>query len=207
MKSKPGPYRWWRRAAWIVLALLIWSTGFFAWIVHFGGRDTARKSDVIIVLGAAVRKGEPSPAFAARIRHGVELWRAGLAPNILFTGGLTHDGAVAEADVARRIARSFGVPEDAIRTESHSRITWENFLETRTIMARDNLRTAILVSDPDHLFRASMMASDLGISHCTSPTPYSVFRSWSERTPFLLNELWHCHTHRFYRWTGQRPAP
>ena len=109
--------------------------------------------------------------------------------------------------MARKVAIAGGVPADAIRIETQSRTTWENLTEARQIMEREGMRTTILVTDPDHLLRASMMASDLGVVHSTSPTPYSVFRSWKERVPFLMNELWHCHTHRFYRWTGQRSVP
>jgi uncharacterized SAM-binding protein YcdF (DUF218 family) len=199
--------RWLRRLGWLLLALLAWCGFVLGRILYVGGHDGAQRSDVIIVLGAAVRRGEPSPAFAARIRHGIELWQRGLAPKLLFTGGLGHGDALCESEVARREALKAGVPADAILIEKESHITWENLIEAQRVMKARGQRSAILVSDPDHLLRASIMADDLGLAHCTSPTPYTVFVSWKTRAPFLLNEFWHCHTHRFYRWTGQRNLP
>jgi uncharacterized SAM-binding protein YcdF (DUF218 family) len=207
MKSPSKKHFWLRWVAWGLLALLVWVGIIIGRMLYIGSHDEARKADVIIVFGAAVRKGEPSPAFAARIRHGVELWKGGFAPTILFTGGLGHGGETPEAEIARRVAIGNGVPEAAIRVETRSHITWENLAEAHAVMNREGLRTAIIVSDPDHLMRAHMMASDLGMAHFTSPTPYSVFRSWRTRVPFLLNELWHCHKHRCGRWLGQRPLP
>jgi uncharacterized SAM-binding protein YcdF (DUF218 family) len=199
--------RWWRGLLWILLALFLWSGFVIGRILHVGSRENAQRSDVIIVLGAAVRSGEPSPAFAARIRHGVELWKRGVAPKLLFTGGLGHGDKLCESEVARRMAIQSGVPASAILIEKESRITWENLIEAQRVMNERGLRAAVIVSDPDHLLRASLMADDLGLAHSTSPTPYSVFQSWGTRVPFLLNEFWHCHAHQVSRWIGGRKLP
>jgi len=201
------PRRWWLRIAiWILVAVLLYSAAFIARLMYFGAQDRATKCDVIIVLGAAVTKGEPTPAFAARIRHGIELWKRGLAPKLLFTGGLGHGDKLCESEVARREALRAGVPEKAILIEKESHVTWENLIEARRLMNARDLHTAVIVSDPDHLLRASMMADDLGLQHTTSPTPYTVFQTWKTRVPFVLNEFWHCQTHRVNWWLGWRKA-
>lgn len=198
---------WLRVLGWTLLALVGWSLAFIGRLVYFGAQDRAQKCDVIIVLGAAVRNGEPSPAFAARIRHGIELWQRGLAPKLLFTGGLGPDGIICESEIARRKALEAGVPADAILIENASHVTWENLIEARRVMRAHALQTAVIVSDPEHLLRASMMADDLGLQHTTSPTPYTVFQSFRACAAFVLDEFWHCHTHRVQVWLGMRKAP
>lgn len=201
--SKPRR-RGWRWLGWGLVALLLWGGFVMGCILYVGSRDGARRSEVIIVLGAAVRRGEPSPAFAARIRHGVELWKRGVAPKLLFTGGLGHGDKLCESEVARRVAMEAGVPAGAILVEKESRMTWDNLIEAQRVMKARGLETAVIVSDPDHLLRASLMAGDLGMEHHTSPTPYTVFQSWGTRLPFLMNEFWHCHVHRVSRLMGRR---
>jgi uncharacterized SAM-binding protein YcdF (DUF218 family) len=187
-----------------LLFLLAWCLLVVGRIVHFGNHDYAEKSDVIIVLGAAVRKGKPSPAFAGRIRHGIELQKRGLAPVIIFTGGLGHDGLVPEAEVARGIALREGIGESMILTETVSTKTWENFTEAARLMRERGLKSAIIVSDPYHLHRARLMAGHAGIEAVTSPTPYTAFQTWRTKVPFLLNELRLFHSHWMFRAFGER---
>lgn len=184
--------------------MLCWCAFVTARIVYFGSHDFAKKSDVIIVLGAALRNGKPTPAFLGRIRHGVELWKRGLAPKIIFTGGLAHDGQEAESVVGRRIAEGDGVPSDAILMETASTNTWENFIQSRRVMREHGMREAIIVSDPCHLHRAQTMAHDLRIAAVTSPTPYTPFNTWETRLPFMLKELRLVHSHWLSRAIGTR---
>ncbi|MBK1833919.1 hypothetical protein JIN78_07600 [Roseibacillus ishigakijimensis] len=55
------------------------------------------------------------------------------------------------------------------------------------------LKSAIIVSDPLHLKRASLMAKDLGIRSVTSPTPTSRYRSLKTKLPFLQREIYFYH--------------
>jgi vancomycin permeability regulator SanA len=50
-------------------------------------RDDAKKSDAIIVLGAAQFDGRPSKILAARLDHAIDLYRRGIAPFVVVTGG------------------------------------------------------------------------------------------------------------------------
>ena len=193
-----------RRLRQLLLLLLAWAVAVMGRIVYVGSQDHAEKADVVIVLGAAVRKGEASPAFAGRIRHGIELWKRGLAAKIIFTGGLGHDGLIPEAEVARSIAEDAGIPKGDIFTETVSTNTWENFTEAARLMKENGLHRAIIVSDPYHLHRAGIMAEDVRFTAMTSPTPYTAFQTWRTKIPFLLNELRLCHSHWIYRATGMR---
>src|ERR1700756_2038238 len=63
--------------------------------------DEARPADVILVLGAAEYRGKPSPVLEARLNHALWLYRQGLAPRILTTGGKGGDPTFTEGEVAR----------------------------------------------------------------------------------------------------------
>lgn len=188
--------RWWW--LWVaVLGPLLW-LGFLAGSIHrFGMRDQAeaQAADCIIVLGAAVAEAEakPSPVFEERIRHGIHLYQAGLAPVILFTGGVGQGKRYAESEVAAAYAVAAGVPAAAILQENRSRTTWENFAEAHRLMQARGLRSAIVVSDPYHLKRACWMAKDMGIRPYASPTPTTRYRSLRSKVPFLLRELYFWH--------------
>jgi len=49
--------------------------------------DDRTEAGAIVVMGAAQYDGRPSPVFAARLDHAIELYRAGVAPLLVVTGG------------------------------------------------------------------------------------------------------------------------
>lgn len=107
--------------------------------------------DVIIVAGCRVHpSGQPSDALARRAERAVALWRQGLAPQVIFTGGVGA-GGVSEAAAAARHAESLGLPASAIRLEDQSRSTEENARYASSIAVGARV---IVVSDAYHVWRA-----------------------------------------------------
>lgn len=155
--------------------------------------DAASKSDCIVVLGAAVYGDKPSPVFEERIRHGVHLFKQGYAPLIVFTGGKGDCATLAESEAAAKFAISNGVPQDSILTDVNSRTTHQNLAEAKVLMGARGLKSAILVSDPLHLYRASKMAEDLEIQVYSSATPTSRYQSNRSKMGFLIREVYFCH--------------
>jgi uncharacterized SAM-binding protein YcdF (DUF218 family) len=88
-----------------------------------GQRDEQRPADAIVVMGAAQYDGEPSPIFEARLEHAVALYRAGVAPRLVVTGGKADGDRTTEAAAARAYAMAHGVPGDRILVEDQSRTT------------------------------------------------------------------------------------
>jgi uncharacterized SAM-binding protein YcdF (DUF218 family) len=111
-------------------------------------------AQAIVVLGARVHPGGvASGALRARVERGAALFEQGLAPWLVFSGGVaTHPPA--EALVARGLARSLGVPASACLVETESRTTQENAVFTARLLKARGLSSVLLVSDPFHLFRA-----------------------------------------------------
>ena len=196
-KSKRGLASWmWR----LLLLALVWLVGVAAYIVWVGQRDDAARADAIIVLGAAAYDAKPSPVFEERIRHGIDLYKRGMAPTLIFTGGYGGSGArFSESQVARRYALRQGVPEKAILIESLSRNTHENLRQASLLMHQHNLHSVIIVSDPLHMARALRISRGLGIRAVGSPTPTSRFRTFATRWRFLLQEVYFFHRDRLPR--------
>ena len=178
----------------LLLAALIWLLAVAGWVVWVGHDDQARPSDAIIVLGAAAYDARPSPVFEERIRHGLALYRQGLAPRLIFTGGFGGASArFAESEVARRYALRHDIPDEAILIETHSRSTRQNLIYARDLMREHGIRRVILVSDPLHMARALRLSRELGIDAVASATPSTRFRSVRTSWRFLAQEVYFFH--------------
>lgn len=174
-------------AAVVTLALVVLLVT-AARIGTFGTVDETRPADTAIVLGAAVVGDEPTPVFAARIDHAIDLYREGMVDIIIFTGARSPEDELSEAEAARRYALARGVPADAILTEEASRITSENIANAAQIMRQHDLVSALVVSDPPHMLRSVRMARDAGIDAASSPTPTSRYQTLATQLPFIARE-------------------
>jgi len=148
-----------------------------------GDVDEARKADAIVVLGAAQFNGQPSEVFEARLEHAVELWKEGLAPYLIVTGGKLPADVTTEAATARAWAIAHGVPKEAILGEDHGRNTLESLENVVPILQAHDLHSVVFVSDRTHMLRVLRMASDLGVTAwgsptATSPTDLDSARRW-----------------------------
>src|SRR5688500_17378916 len=115
-------------------------------------KQASRKADAIVVLGAAQWDGKPSPVLRARVDHAIALWRKGMAPMLVMTGGQAPGDTSSEAAVERRYAMSHGVPGSAIKIEDESRNTSESLRNVAALLP-DESRDVILVSDGFHMLR------------------------------------------------------
>jgi uncharacterized SAM-binding protein YcdF (DUF218 family) len=135
-----------------------------------GDRDERRPADAIVVLGAAQFNGRPGGVFEARLRHAVDLWKTGLAPYLVVTGGKLPADRTTEAATARAWAIANGVPEEAILAEDEGRTTLESLEAVGLIFRRHGFRSGLFVSDQTHMLRVLRMAADQGMVAWGSPT-------------------------------------
>lgn len=155
-----------------------------------GDRDERRPADAIVVLGAAQFSGTPGGVFEARLRHAVDLYKEGVAPYLVVTGGKLPGDITTEAATARAWAIAHGVPEDAILGEDKGRNTLASLEAVARIMREHDLTSAVFVSDQTHMLRVLRMASDQGIEAWGSPTSTSPTDSdAARRRKAMLHEL------------------
>ena len=138
-----------------------------------GERDEARPADAIVVMGAAQYDGRPSPIFAARLDHAIELYQSGLAKWLVVTGGKAEGDRTTEAAAARKYAIAKGVPANFILSEDQSRDTLDSIHGVAAVLHEHGLSNAIFVSDRPHMLRVLRMAGDAGITAWGSPTQTS----------------------------------
>jgi uncharacterized SAM-binding protein YcdF (DUF218 family) len=130
-------------AALLGAGAFLWAPGF----VLEGPQRPLERSDAIIVIS-----GDEN---LARFREGVRLYRAGWAPVLIFSGAAQgHD--VSNAEVMRQMAADDGVPPASILTDHLAGDTYGNAVHTRALMEQHQLRSAILVTSPYHLHRATL---------------------------------------------------
>lgn len=142
-----------------------------AQIALFGVTDYRRPADAIVVFGARTyADGTMSSSLTDRVRTGCELYRDGLAPRIIFSGG-RGDGAIHETEAMRAFALRHGVPAQAI-TRDPLGINTESTVRNT---ARGNGRI-LAVSHFYHLPRIKMTYQRYGAEVYTVPADASSLR-------------------------------
>jgi uncharacterized SAM-binding protein YcdF (DUF218 family) len=121
-------------------------------------QDTQQaKFDVILVLGNPAKDdGSIAPVAESRMQEALRLYRAGAAPRLLLTGGAVKNNFV-ESNVMRQFALSQGVPAAALFTEGQSRNTIQNAYYAYQIMQAHDWTSALVVTSPTHVRRASLI--------------------------------------------------
>ncbi len=157
--------------------------------------DETQPADVAIVLGAAAWRNRPSPVFAERINHAIELYSQGYVHNIIFTGGYGRNPQIADSEIARDYAIQRGVPASAIYVETNSTDTEENLIEAQKLMQSLGFTSALLVSDPLHMYRIQLLSAEIGLEGFSSPTPTSRYRSSIARVVFTVREVYSLFLH------------
>lgn len=114
-------------------------------------------AELAIVFGAANEAD-----LVRRTSRGVELYRAGLVPKLLLTGGGVLARESPEAQQMGALAQSAGVLECDLLVEDRSENTFENLafsvalLQERSLL--DHLTTVLLVSSEWHMGRVLLTA-------------------------------------------------
>jgi uncharacterized SAM-binding protein YcdF (DUF218 family) len=172
----------WNAVVISVTVLIVWIASLAVRIEQQSSVDEARPADVILVLGAAEYRGRPSPVLKARLDHALDLYRRGLAPQLLTTGGAGGDPVFTEGGVGRAYLIGHGVPSEAIIVETEAESTVESTSMAAEIMRRMGLHSVIVVSDGYHIYRVKKMLESSQIRVYGSPR--------KEHHPEPMHERW-----------------
>jgi uncharacterized SAM-binding protein YcdF (DUF218 family) len=151
-------------------------------------------ADAILVLGHRPPLDRAGVEYEtrARVDRGIALWRAGRAPQLLFSGGQSTEQAI-EADVMAAYARERGVPPDAILRERASRDTIENVRMSvallRAELRLDRAPHVVLVTSDYHSDRATRLLRCAGAHVQPEPVALTAL-SPAERKRKLRSERW-----------------
>jgi uncharacterized SAM-binding protein YcdF (DUF218 family) len=157
-------------------------------VMHQASLDQSHPADAVVVFGAAEYVGRPSPVFRARLDHAYNLFEQGLAPLIITTGGSGNDPQFSEGQVGRDYLSKRGIPDVNLIAETQGTDTEHSARRVAVIMQANDLKSALLVSDAYHVYRAKRMMEAEGIAVYTSPRPESIPKTLWGRWQTALRE-------------------
>jgi uncharacterized SAM-binding protein YcdF (DUF218 family) len=168
----------------LVAAVLLYLTVTLLQVWTASHREQARPVQAIVVLGAAQYNGTPSPDLKARLDHAFDLWQRKLSDTIVVTGGKQPGDRVTEATSAANYLEGRGVPDTAVLREVSGRDSWQSLAASALFLKERGRLTVLLVSDPFHNERISLMAGELGLRPYVSPTRTSPIKGTSRLSYF-----------------------
>jgi uncharacterized SAM-binding protein YcdF (DUF218 family) len=157
----------------LLLAAVIGYTVALVMVLVVSQQDERRPVDAIVVLGAAQYNGRPSPVLRARLDHALGLYRDGLAPVVVVTGGVGLGDTTSEALVGQRYLITHGIPVKSVVARPQGRTTMASMTAVAQWLRRRGLHRVLLVSDPFHMFRLRLEARRTALEAYTSPTESS----------------------------------
>lgn len=131
-----------KRLTWFIAILIIIIVAaplFIGW--YLSPQDTLKKSDAIVVVSGGDNN--------KRIEKGVQLYKEGWAPVLMFSGAAA-EGDVSNALAMKRIAIKKGVSAKDILIEEDSTTTVENAQFSAKILTDREYKSIILVTSPYH---------------------------------------------------------
>jgi uncharacterized SAM-binding protein YcdF (DUF218 family) len=90
----------------------------------------------------------------ARAQEAINLYKAGWAPKVVFSGAALDQSGPSNAAAMRKQALAAGVPEEAILLDEKAADTQQN--ASRTLALLSDAKRIILVTSPYHQHRASL---------------------------------------------------
>ena len=158
-----------RRVISFVLLLVIVIPLYAAGSIWYTAKNsTAEKSDVILVMGAAQFDGRPSEVLLARLDQTKSIFKAGLAPRIYTIGGGAPGDRTTEAAASRTWLINNGISKKNILAIAKGRDTLSSTKAYVEQMRKAKFSSVVIVTDPDHCYRAIKMAKDRGIKSTCS---------------------------------------
>jgi uncharacterized SAM-binding protein YcdF (DUF218 family) len=179
-----------RTAGVFVLSVAALWLSSLALVMLAGAVPNEKRADAILVLGAAQYNGRPSPVLRARLDHALDLYDRGLAPRLIFTGGIGTGDTLSEAEVSRRYAVRHGVADTLILLEREGVTSAQSVGAAAALMRAHNLETALVVSDSYHMLRLELLVRRSGIRPYRSPAADAPIdqATRSTRWRYLLRE-------------------
>lgn len=127
-----------------------------------------KKSDAIILLSAGTYESNLlSGNGYRRIWQAYSLYKGGLAPKIIISGGeiSINNAKISNALAMWNILKELRIPKKDIFLEETSADTYENLLNAKEIMHKNHLYSALLVTSCSHMYRSMQVSSKLGIKN------------------------------------------
>jgi vancomycin permeability regulator SanA len=148
----------------MALALVLAFTLAATLIVADGLTDDIHSADVAIVPGNTVEKdGHPSERLRARLDQTIALYRQGLFPEVIVSGGVGSEG-FDEAEVMKRYLVENGVPDGRIHVDGGGATTYLTAKNAARIMREKGWQSAMVITQYFHVARMRLAVQRSGIT-------------------------------------------
>lgn len=141
------------------------------------GRSKGRlKFPTIVVLGTAQYDGVPSRQFAARLQWAAHLWADNRQQEVVTLGGKLPGDRYTEAEVGRDYLLTTHIDTDLLHEVAEGNDTLSSFKAMKSAIESGQLRVKepfLVVTDPNHVLRAELIARHVGFKAWASGTPHS----------------------------------
>lgn len=117
-------------------------------------------TDCVLVLGAGVRDGSPTPMLRDRLITGISLYEGGAAPKIIMSGDHGRED-YDEVNVMKSYAVENGVPDSDVFMDHAGFSTYDSVYRAKAVFEADSI---IIVTQKYHLYRALYIAEKLGVN-------------------------------------------
>jgi uncharacterized SAM-binding protein YcdF (DUF218 family) len=129
-------------------------------------------------------------AAGDRILYGAQLYREGVAPVLLLSGGTINwqDGdAGTPADDMAKILTGIGIPESALWLQNRSQNTHEDAVYSAAMLKEAKISQVVLVTSAAHMPRSVALFEHEGIQVIPAPVDFTVTQQGWEN---LKNNGW-----------------
>ena len=133
--------------------------------------------DYIVILGAGIRRGKPSPMLEDRLKIGISLYKEGISNKILITGDHENDD-YDEVSVMKNYLIEHNIPEEDIVLDNYGISTYDSVYRLKEVYKAKKI---VIVSQKYHLYRAIYLAKTLNLESYGIEANLRTYRGQSYR--------------------------
>lgn len=124
-----------------------------------GDSELLTDIDYIVILGAGIRRGKPSPMLEDRLKTGISLYNNDISNKILITGDHENND-YDEVTVMKNYLLDQGIPEEDIVLDNYGISTYDSIYRVKDVYKANKV---VIVSQRYHLYRALLLSNNLNL--------------------------------------------
>lgn len=124
-----------------------------------GNSELLTDIDYIVILGAGIRRGKPSPMLEDRLKTGISLYNNDISNKILITGDHENND-YDEVTVMKNYLLDQGIPEEDIVLDNYGISTYDSIYRVKDVYKANKV---VIVSQRYHLYRALLLSNNLNL--------------------------------------------
>lgn len=158
----------------LIIVFLISFIGIESMLIYNSFERNNKKTDFVVILGAAVRGKTMTLALYQRMEKGLEYLNEYPDVKVVVSGGKGPGEDIPEAQAMKEFLLKHGVNEKRIIVEDKSKNTVQNLKNTKNILeklyGKQNFKITLVTSN-FHVFRAKMLGERAGFKVYGVPAP------------------------------------